>query len=289
MYTLSRASNLLSLLSFGGLKDVVSNLYSKLQGIINRDTRGTRLHDLLLNPLRSASPNHKTRKSKPGTLEPSLLETLATLLNNSQDKVTYSPAHNAAISDQGDPSTSLLHNAINIVPELKYGGNTYRPVYKSPGDGNVMVQNGPSDKLGTSAFPASLELIFEHERVVGGQIEKEVFCLVRPLKAIPDALKAQDPYRRFEIGGSLWLTEVEGDPGRQMIHPTALLCHFARTTFQAEDTPLGLPTFHVLPLDRVRGLFLPIIHTTPRLTIINPAQDPTGGGSTIRTRQSRQL
>lgn len=241
MYTASRASNLLALLAVGGLKTLVSNMYAKLNKIINRDSRGTRLHDLILDSLDTEQPPPTTTVA-PITLEVPVLEALAAYLNTSAT-ITYIPVHRFE-ARSAPHARCLLHDSAQSLPSLKQAGTTYRPYHRSDGDCNVMVRPAMGD-----AFPARLELIFMHERLVGSDVSKDIFCAIRRLKPLEIALQQQDYFRKFEIGGSLWSPEYADE--LQVVRPQALMCHFARTEFSAADTQVGLPTLHVLPLDRV--------------------------------------
>ncbi|KAJ2921440.1 hypothetical protein H1R20_g15653, partial [Candolleomyces eurysporus] len=71
------------------------------------------------------------------------------------------------------------------------------------------------------------------------------------LQALPPPFVEEDWFRQFgSIGGSLWSTEYEQD--FSIIWPESIVCHFARTRLEEVDTGFGFPTFHVLPLDRLK-------------------------------------
>lgn len=227
-----------------GLKELVSNMYSKLRSMVDRDSRGTRLHDLILDPLHS-EPHPPTSSTTPITLEIPIIEALTAHLNSVGD-MTYLPAYRAE-APSGPHSHCLLHGTAVSLPALKYGGTTYRPHFRSEGDSNVMIRPAGSGNL----FPGRLELVFLHERVEGAQILKDLFCLIRPLRPLDVIVQHRDFFKQFEMGGALWSTDWEDDSRLLIIRPQSLVCHFARTAFEAQDTQVGLPTFHVLPLDRV--------------------------------------
>ncbi|RXW18464.1 hypothetical protein EST38_g7389 [Candolleomyces aberdarensis] len=204
--------------------------------IIHPEGSGSRLNDLL-RPTAPALSNVKKRQSKQSTpLSAEEVAKLTALLSSEQELQTPQASSEARLLN---PVSSSLHS-------FKLRGITYRPFSRSPRDSNVLIGSGSEYR------PAQLEKIFLHRREVAGEeVREEIFCKIRFLQALPLTIVEQDWFRQFgSIGGSLWSTECEHE--FLMIRPESIICHFARTRLEEVDTGFGRPTFHVLPLDRLR-------------------------------------
>ncbi|KAF6755596.1 hypothetical protein DFP72DRAFT_811306, partial [Ephemerocybe angulata] len=244
MFTATRMANLLSLLSLDKVRGVVRNMYARIQKYLGIAERGTRSHDV--SPANKSGVGNTT--SKPGKrikINDTILSELCQLLNDTSGKQTYVPSGG---DRERTKSQIFLHPSAEQFHALHHDGVTYRPLYRSHGDSNILLKDSAST-TGITYKPARILQILAHTRKSPGDgFLREIFCVIQYLNPLPNGLIEQDWFRRFGVvGGSLWTRDY--GPQIHVIRPSAIVCHFARTPMDLEEIP-GL-TFHVLPLDRV--------------------------------------
>ncbi|KAF6745571.1 hypothetical protein DFP72DRAFT_824306 [Ephemerocybe angulata] len=244
MYTATRMANLLSLLSLAKVMRIVRNMYARLEKYFGRPERGTRTHDIFT---RDRGVTHTSRAAKKAILSDPIFNALGHYLNSFGEEI-YIPASTRLAKKETE---IFLHPEIEMLHVISHQGVDYRPMYRSPGDSNILLRveaaHGSSD---LHYQPVRILQIFAHSRKTPDDRNvRQVFCAVQHLKPLPASLVGQDWFRRFgAVGGSLWTREYT--PDICIIEPTAIVCHFARTAMDLEELPI--PAFHILPLDRVR-------------------------------------
>lgn len=251
---------MLSFLSLAGVAGIVRNMYDRLKKYLGRTEqgdRGTRSHGIGPRSTQAQDQSvHEPAAGKKVALDEIIIEKLCGLLNAEVGVERFTPA---SLLTKERTTQIFLHAQGTQHHALRHEGVTYRPLYRSPGDSNILLHS--TENIGSSGVPycpARILKIFTHTRMnPRNAVVTEVFCAIQRLKPLPSELVEKDWFRKFgAIGGSLW----SGDygPTIEVIRPSAILCHFAKTPLELEE--MGVPTFHVFPLDRVRRT-LHAVHT----------------------------
>lgn len=126
---------------------------------------------------------------------------------------------------------------------LVYRGASYKPKHISTRDSHVAVGTTHSWRS------AQIQSIFTFTYYISGKERMQTCLIIKRSTELEKEDARFDHYRTFATAGRICYSQ-EG-PGEEVISPTELLCHVARTP--GVCSRITKPHVHVLPLDRVCG------------------------------------
>jgi hypothetical protein len=232
-----RSANLRSLIVEPHVRETVAELAVAYETMAGVERRGTLLRDMLSwgnKKVEAKTSSH----AQPTKLDDSTYNLLLTLLNLDQPEL---------FSDWRQPmrpgQKPLPQNAVQC-SGISKNGIFYQPNSLSPSNSNILFR-----PPGSSADPAAGKItqIFTHTlRQPDGMGVEETFIAVSRLDELSDEDAAFDNYRRYPLAGGR-LTYDRYNPGCDLIRPSNIVCHFAKTVMRISN----IACVHVLPLDRV--------------------------------------
>lgn len=263
MNQVCRAANFRPILRETDIQIALEEVITVYNDLIKEDGRGTRIVDEMrligVTPPTLRRPIYQvTGKSTAVKLDQSVYNALLEHLTMRETGGLY--ADITTLRKQSDQHF-LPIEATNF-NKLVMGGVTYKPSTYSPKDSNVVIRlDRPSADGQDNNFPAAnihaaqIHQVFEHRRQISQtEWRNEQFIVVTRLVHLTPAHRQLDPYRRHGDAGG-FLCYDRSVAMVEVIRPEAIICHYARTRF-VDLRRLDKPCVHVLPLDRVRDLYL---------------------------------
>lgn len=250
MNTAGQAANLRHLLlSDKNIGDIVGDLVETYKEIVNRDTRGTRIHDqATLHPLHDGQ-GESGKRPRSFRLSPSTYEQVLYSINSNSG--TRGIRYTSRVSGGRDGEIFLSATA-TLCSRISIRGIRYQPRDKSAGNSNVLFYPPSSSSSSTGRLSTAGQIIsiFSHTRPAahGSTTSvQETFIVIRPFRHLTAADHIHDNFWRYgRVGGQLYYDAYLPDI---VVRPEDIHCHFART-------PVKMPRIeqnciYVLSLDRV--------------------------------------
>lgn len=251
MNQVSRATNLRPILQHAAIQETMKDVISGYSKIANEDSRGTRNRDALSLQELTSSLGARTTENITRDLDANVFQSLLQHLNyNSSPGTPLYVDENLRVRNS---NTLFLHRASTPCKSIKIGGVRFQPKHLSLKDSNVVYSDSRDVK---QIHYGSILHIFMHKRPISEDDRVEdTFLAVRRLTPLNEVDEQHDDFRRYpRCGGSLYYDEYR--TAIDIVPPTGVLCHYARTPHTTPIIPR--PCVHVLPLDRVRIHFLSV-------------------------------
>ena len=246
MNQVARSANLRPILRNPALREAMGDVLDSYSKVINEDSRGTRIRDALSLEEQTVGVGIPFNSSSMTKLDDDVFEALLNRLNNSSPE--QGPLYIDEYVRARPAGSSFLHRSNTPCKAVKIGGVKFQPERCSLKDSNILY----SDALVPHQVHAGrIKHIFLHKRPSFSSDQKieQTFLVVHRLKVLDPIDKNHDHFSRYPgVGGSLYYDEYE--PIVDIVIPTEVLCHFARTSYKSPSIPRSC--VHVLALDRVR-------------------------------------
>lgn len=235
MSSVCQSSNLQALLEREDLPTGSSELQDAYKTVMNEDHRGTRLADETHHP--------PTKPPTPFDLSPRVYQLLLQTLNKTFNTTRYTHMRE-------DP-WFVPHRVLGL-DKVSIRGVIYANHESLPRDGNVIFrrQGGSTLRAGkiASIFRSSHALL-------DGSATTTTHALVHQYDLILDD-ELQRTYTKFGFAGGFLCYGARSS--RSFVVPIeGIVCHFAKTTLK----PPNQETIHVLPLNKVRTIYLDLSQT----------------------------
>ena len=245
MTHLCRAANLRALLRQPELREVMGEALDYYIKLLNEDPRGTRIRDAMTLEERPMEEGVPSDPPIVKDLDPSIFNSLLARLNDGRtdERSRYVDERQFA----WDRHLLTLHHASTECKHVKIGGVNFKAERASAKDSNV-VYSGWREADGGKVYAGRIIHIFLHTRPIeGGSRIKQTFLAIRRLRSLNHVDAGKDIFRRYGKDGG-FLCHPEYEESIDIVTPSEVLCHSARTPYSAPD---GKHYVHVLPLDRV--------------------------------------